>query len=659
MNNRTLSLLTTLLLAPLAALPAAETKLAGVFTDHTVLQRDAAVPIWGWADAGAEITVEFAGAKKTTKADAAGKWMVKLDPMPASVEPRELKANGASISDVLVGDVWLASGQSNMFFNVKDTANAEQEIAHAQYPQIRSFTVAQNPSLAPADNVQGTWQPCSPQTVGSFSGVAYYFGRELHQDLRIPIGLLHSSVGGTPAEAWTRLGALQSVPIFSERAAQEIAQIKAQPEAIKRFPGERSAWEEKFGVKPTPISDTAKGWADPALDTVDWKKVTLPSQWGQLGFKSGGAFWVRKEIDLPAEAAGKPFTLKLISMSEQYDTAYWNGVEIGHAPDAPPEYYLAQRAYRVPGEHVKVGRNVIAIRIFSATEKAGLWQWGKKLEVPVSDPGAINDEWLLKQESTLPALPPDALASRPKPNNIPFRTVSSALYNGMIAPLVPFALKGAIWYQGESNAPRHAEYRDLLSLMIRDWRTQWQQGDFPFIIQQLVNNDAPPKDAQDQHASWPFLREAQRQVANTVPNCGMAVGIELGSQYTIHPTNKQDVGKRLALVALEKTYGHKIESSGPQYQTMKEEAAALRVSFSHAQGLNAKGGPLQRFAIAGEDRKFVWADAKIEGDSVIVSSSQVTAPVAVRYAWATNPEGCNLYNGAGLPASPFRTDDWK
>lgn len=653
--KRILTLFATLLSS--AALHAAELKLPALFTDHMILQREASIPVWGWTGAGEEVSVEFAGQKKTAKADASGKWMVKLDPLAASAEPRELKIGGLVLHDVLVGDVWLCSGQSNMGFSVKDSANAEQEVANAQHPQIRLFTAAQNPSLAPAEDVKGAWQPCSPQTIGTFSASAYYFGRELHRELKIPIGLLHSSVGGTPAEAWTRLGALQSVPMFSERAVKEIEQIKAQPEAIKHFPMERSAWEEKYGVKPPPPADIATGWADPALDTVDWKKITLPSQWGQLGYKSGGVFWVRKEIDLPADAAGKPFNLKLLGMSEQYDTAFWNGVEIGHTPDAPPEYYLAQRSYRVPGEQVKAGRNVIAVRIFSATEKAGLWQWGKKLEVPVPDPGAINDEWLIRQESTLPPLPADALASRPKPNSIPFRTVSSSLYNGMIAPLVPFAIKGAIWYQGENNAGRHAEYRQLLSLMIRDWRMQWNQGQFPFIIQQLVNNDGPVKEP-NQRGGWPFLREAQMQVADTVPNCGIAIGIELGSQYTIHPTNKQDVGKRLALVALEKTYGRTIESSGPRYDSMKIEGAAIRVRFTHAQGLSAKGGPLQRFAIAGADNKFVWADAKIEGDTVIVSSPQVPQPIAVRYAWADNPVGCNLYNTANLPAAPFRTDDW-
>jgi sialate O-acetylesterase len=239
----------------------------------------------------------------------------------------------------------------------------------------------------------------------------------------------------------------------------------------------------------------------------------------------------------------------------------------------------------------------------------------------------------------------------------------------MIAPLIPFGIKGAIWYQGESNAGRAGEYRELLSLMIRDWRAQWGMGEFPFMIQQLVNN-GPASDDANARSSWPLLREAQVQVANTVPNCGIAVGIELGSAFTIHPPNKQEVGKRLALVALEKTYGQKIESSGPRYASMKIEGNSIRITFTHAKGLNAKGGTLKRFAISGADpasssgsavtsKKFVWADAKIEGETIVVSSPHVPQPVAVRYAWLDNPEGCNLYNQAGLPAAPFRTDDWQ
>ena len=567
---------------------------------------------------------------------------------------------------MLVGDVWLCSGQSNMGMDVKGSLNAEEEIASANHPSIRLFAVKHNPALAPTNAVNGEWVQCSTQTVGRFSAAAYFFGRELHKELKIPIGLLHSSVGGTPAEAWTRLEALRTMPALAERAEKEIAQINAQEADNKRFVADRAAWEKKYGVEPPPVAEAARNWADPALDTGDWKTITLPNQWAQLGAKSGGVFWLRRDVNLPESAAGKPFGLGLNWVSEQYDTAFFNGVEVGHANDKAPDFYNLQRRYNVPGKLVKAGRNVIAVRIVSATERAGMWQWGHMLGVPVVNQTALDNQWLMKTESTFAPLPPEALKSRPKPNNIAFRSVSSALYNGMIAPLIPFAFKGTIWYQGESNAGRAGEYRELLSLMIRDWRAQWGMGEFPFMIQQLVNN-GPASDDANARSSWSILREAQVQVAETVPNCGIAVGIELGSAFTIHPPNKQEVGKRLALVALEKTYGQKIESSGPRYSSMKIEGNSIRITFTHAKGLQAKGGTLKRFSISGSDpaspagsavtsKKFVWADAKIEGETIVVSSPHVTQPVAVRYAWLDNPEGCNLYNAAGLPASPFRTD---
>ena len=644
----------------LAPAQAAELKLSNLFTDHAVLQCGIAVPIWGRADAGAKVTVEFCGQKKTATADPRGQWMVKLDPLRANTEARDLVVTAGKDSvkrrDILVGEVWLCSGQSNMSVPVAICANAEQEIAAVNHPQMRLFTVAYNPSLKPLNEVKGQWEVCSSQTASNFSAAAYYFGRKLHQDLKVPVGLIHSSVGASPAEAWTRLEALKTIPVLGKRAAKEIAQMEAQPEAIKRFPIERAAWEKRYGVKPPPVVDQAKRWSDPGLDTSDWKKVTTPFTWNQLGFTSGGAFWIRRDIDLPASVAGKTFCLVLYSMIEQYDIAFWNGVEIGRSGDVPPEFYMGQRYYPVPANLVKAGRNVLVIRVVSATEKAEFSVQGRGLNLPLADPTRINDEWLLKQESAFAPLPADALASRPKPNDTLFRLVSSALYNGMIAPLMPFAIRGAIWYQGESNVSHSSEYRELLTLMIQDWRKCWGQGNFAFYIQQIVNVYDQPKDV-NEPAPVAWLREAQIQVTDTVPNTGIAIGIDIGG-WQIHPENKQDVGKRLALVALEKTYRRKIESSGPRYAGMKIHGGAIRLKFTHAKELSAKGGPLRRFAIAGVDKKFFWADAKVEGETVLVSSPQVPQPVAVRYAWANNPDGCNLYNGAALPAAPFRTDEW-
>jgi sialate O-acetylesterase len=653
---KTPTLLASLVLFAFTTVHGVEPRLPALFADHMVLQRDAAVPVWGWAEAGAEVVVEFAGQKKTARADATGKWMAKLDPLSASADPRELKAGSLVVRDVLVGDVWLCSGQSNMGMSVRDAVDGGKEVADANFPTIRLFSVAQNPVLAPASDVKGQWSACSPQTVASFSGAAYFFGRELQRELKIPIALLHSSVGGTPAEAWTRLEALKTVPALAGRAEEEVAQIQSQEEDNRTFMVRRGVWEEKNGVKPPPVSDGARGWADPALDSSDWQAVTLPGRWAQFGAKSGGVFWVRKEVTLPEAVAGKPFALALNWVSEQYDTAFFNGVEIGKASDAAPGFYNVQRSYKVPGELVKGGRNVIAVRIVSATQHAGMWQWGNALGLPVAVRGSVDDQWVMKMESIFPPVSAEALQSRPKVNNLPFRNVSAALYNGMIAPLIPFGIRGVIWYQGESNSPRHGEYRDLLSLMVRDWRAQWGQGEFPFILQQLVNNGAPAKDP-NPIGGWAFLREAQMQVASTLSNAGIAIGIELGDPLTIHPPNKQDVGRRLGLVALEKVYARPVESSGPRFDSLKIEGGAVRVRFTHAEGLTAKDGAPRNFAVAGADKKFVWAEAKVEGDAVVLSSPEVPQPVAVRYAWVDNPSGCNLYNASGLPAAPFRTDD--
>lgn len=631
----------------------AEVRLPALFTDHMVLQREAAVPVWGWAGAGEEVHVEFAGQKRSAKADTEGRWQVRFDPLAASAESRELKVGERVIRDVLVGDVWLCSGQSNMSMSVCESAHAEQEIAHANFPALRLFTVAQNPSLEPVYDVKGAWTACSPETVGKFSAVAYFFGREVQRDMQIPLGLLHSSVGGTPAEAWTQLAALREIPVLGERSEHEVAQFRTQDEDNRRFVEARNAWEEKYGVKPPPVSETARGWAEPGLDTSDWKDVTLPAQWRTLGATSGGIFWLRKEFDLPAAVEKKPLWLSLNWVSEQYDTVYFNGVEVGRANDKPPGFYMVQRGYSIPENLVKAGRAVVAVRIVSATQNAGVWQNGRSV-FPFANLENVDDRWQMKTESTFQTLPADALQSRPKPNHVAFRSVPGALYNGMIAPLHPYGIKGAIWYQGESNTPRSSEYGALLTRMIGDWRSQWKAGDFPFYIVQLANYDGVKTDP-GRRSGIAEVREHQMRVSEQVPHCGLAVAIDLGEEG-IHPRNKQDVGKRLALLALEKTYGRKIESSGPRFDSMRGEGSSLRLKFTHADGLTSREGPPKWFAIAGADGNFVWADAHIEGDTLVVNSPHVAHPTSVRYAWADNPAGCNLYNAAGLPAAPFRSD---
>ena len=498
--------LSTLVLVWAVAAEAAVT-LPSVIGDHMVLQQGKKPPIWGKAEPGEPITVSIDGQEETAVADEDGKWMVKLHRMHAG-GPHEMtiegKEDSITLADILVGEVWVASGQSNMQWTVSNSNNAEHEIAAAKHPNMRLFTVTRTVAAEPREDCEGAWVACSPETVPGFSAAAYYFGRMLLEELDVPVGMIHTSWGGTPAESWTSMPSLESEPICKPI-------IERWEKILADYPQAKEAYDKKV---------------------VAWQKA------------------VEK-----AKAEGK------------------------QAPKKPREPLGPDHPHRPAG-----------------------------------------------------------------------------LYNAMIAPLAPFAIQGAIWYQGESNASRAYQYRTLFPLMIKDWRASWGQRAFPFYFVQLANwKERQPEPGDD---SWAELREAQL-MALDLRNTGMAVIIDIGDAKDIHPKNKQDVGKRLALNALAKTYGKKIACSGPIYRSMRRKGNKIVLSFKHTDGgLQATGGaPLKGFTIAGEDRKFVWADARIVRKKVVVRSDEIERPVAVRYAWAINPE-CNLYNGAGLPASPFRTDDW-
>ena len=483
----------------------ADVSLPALFSDHMVLQREAAVPVWGWAEAGEEVSVSIAGQTKTVQAGADGKWRVTLDKISAA-EPGALTVKGKNeitISDVLAGEVWLCSGQSNMGFVVRSAENFEREKAAADHPKLRMFIATSGAATEPQEKCNGKWFVCSPETVGTFSATAYFFGRDLQAKLGAPVGLIHSSVGGTPIEAWTSLAAQKDVP--------EVQPIF-------------ESWEKRIA-----------NW-DPAKARADFEKQTA-------------AFAERAE---QAKADGKP------------------------APRKP----------------------------------------------------------------TLAAEP--AIDSH-RPAN---------LFNGKIAPLIPYAIKGAIWYQGENNAATPAgglAYRRQLPLLIADWRTRWGH-DFPFAWVQLPDFTSSNSDG------WCLVREAMLQSLR-VPHTGMAVTLGLGETNNIHPSKKQEVGRRLSLWALGTVYGEKIETSGPLYAGHKIDGSDVTVTFTHASGLTAAGGELKGFVIAGDDREWKPALTKIVGDKIIVSTPDGAAAAAVRYAWASDP-AWSLTNAAGLPASPFRTDDW-
>jgi sialate O-acetylesterase len=490
---------------PLGAWPGrgAELRLHAIFSDHMVLQRDQADPVWGTAEPGEELTVSVAGQKKSARAGSDGRWKIVLDPLPAG-GPHELVLSGKStitLKDVLFGEVWVCSGQSNMEMSVKSSNHAAEEQAAAKHPTVRLFTVPRKQADGPESDLvdakgQATamWKECTPETIGGFSAVAYFFGRQLKDTLGVPVGLIHTSWGGTPAEVWT-----------SERV------LKSRPE----------------------FKDLVENYAK-RQDTYEKALVKY------------------KEDAEKAKSENKP------------------------APKAPQ-----------------------------------------------------------------------------KPMKL------SCLYNGMIAPLLPYSIRGAIWYQGESNAGNAKLYQTLFPAMIRNWREDWGEGEFPFGFVQLANFKSNKKEnlSEPVESNWAELREAQTMTLS-VPKTGMAVIVDIGDSIDIHPKNKQDVGKRLALWAEHEVYGKDLVYSGPIYEALKIENGRAVVSFKHAGGgLVAKGEKLSGFSVAGEDRKFVWAEARIEGKSVVVSSEHVSHPVAVRYAWADDPVS-NLYNHEGLPASPFRTDSW-
>jgi len=620
-----------------------------LFSENMVLQRGVPVPVWGWTTPGSRVTVAIAGKTAAATADPQGKWMAKLPSLPVG-GPYTLAISGpenVTRKNVLVGDVWICSGQSNMQMGVGVSKDAAQEIAAANYPQIRLFTVPNIPANAPKETINGTWSVCSPTTIGEggwggFSAVAYYFGRTLNQELKIPIGLIHTSWGGTIAEAWVSGDALKkNVPEFTGQVAMvEAAARERNTAALEQRIAD---WFLKNDAGSAPNAH----WQSTDIDAAAWKTMTLPSSWEKAGMPGfDGVVWFRKEITLSdADAARKDAVLNLGPIDDN-DTAWINGVNIGMT-----ENYQTDRQYKIPANVLKSGKNVIVVRVLDTGGEGGMYGTPSQLSLSLGGiaPLSLAGAWQYNIGADLKKTTPYPMALDNNPN------VTTVLYNGMIAPLVPFGVKGAIWYQGESNAGRDEQYRRLLPALINDWRGHFGVGPFPFYIVQLASfleQDTEPRDD-----DWPRLREAQYLTTKTVPNAGIATAIDIGEANDIHPKNKQEVGRRLALNALALTYGKKIEYSGPVYKSHKSEGDAIRLTFDHrGGGLVAQGGiPLKGFAIAGADNKFVWADARIDGDTVIVSSASVTSPVAVHYAWSNNPV-CNLYNKAGLPALPFRTD---
>jgi sialate O-acetylesterase len=619
-----------------------------IIGSNMVLQRNQELRIWGWADRWEKVTVHFNGAVESKRADKDGKWLITLPAMEAG-GPYTMKVRGKNIlilENILIGDVWVCSGQSNMEYRMEWFPWAEDESSRANYPEIRLFTVPKNIQTTPADMIPGgEWLECNPQNVMPFSGVGYFFGRYVHEELKVPIGLLSTNWGGTVIETWTSAEAIGQVPEFTVQVdslpyldlEREVANKKAEMKEIV----------DKYAADEPGIQNGKPLWAADDLDLEGWGTMELPQSWEDAGLEGlDGVVWFRLEVELPGEVAGRGITLALGPIDDS-DWTWVNGHKVGETL----QKWNQDRIYEIPAENLKEGINVIAVRVEDTRGNGGFHGRSDQLKIISGDfQVSLAGEWRFRVSPAELNLNTDAILG---PNSHP-----TLLFNGMIHPLLHFRVKGTIWYQGEANASRAYQYRELFPLMIKDWRNQWEYPEMPFLFVQLANF-MDPKETPGESA-WAELREAQ-SMALSIPHTGMAVAIDIGEAKDIHPINKQDVGKRLALAALKIAYGRDLIYSGPVYQEMIIAGQDAILSFDHiGSGLMAKNryGYLNGFSIAGNDRKFHWARAHIQGDKVFVYSSEVRHPVAVRYGWADNPDDVNLYNADGLPASPFRTDDW-
>lgn len=616
-----------------------------IFGDNMVLQREKPNPLWGWAQPGQEVrvTVGKNTARTLTKDD--GRWSVTIDP-PAVGGPYTVVIDGpqhVELHDVLVGDVWLCGGQSNMALALAQARNGAEEVKAADHPKIRFFVVRPEVAYTPVAELHGAWKICSPDTVAErwsgLSAVAYFFARRVRQDLDVPIGLVQDCIGGTPAETWASAGALRQLKDF-DATLDEIARLKAQ--GAPEYGNFVAHWYDAYDP-----GQKNNAWFQPELDESSWKSVTIPGGFRELGVPDTPAVvYFRRNVVLPDPLPAGMARI-LLGIVERMDTTFINGRQVGASA-----WVENPRVYPIPEGTLKPGANVITIRVLKTKPDGGFKSKPEALKLVLGDKTEIPlaGEW--KGKLSVDARPPHPLPAGYE--NWP--VMPSVLYNGMIAPVAPLAITGAIWYQGEANAEHAAQYRTLLPAMIADWRASFGQGDFPFYIVSLpafmARKTTPPRTD-----GWAELRAAQDFVAHTVPNSGLAVAIDVGDAGNIHPVDKKEVGDRLALVALAKHYGKKVPYSGPRFASLEKLPNALKLSFTHTDGgLVVKGDEPEEFAICGEDHVWHWAHAKIVGDTIVVSSSEVLNPVAARYAWQSNPKA-TLYNGAGLPAIPFETDD--
>lgn len=629
---------------------AAKLSLPALVSDGMVLQRDVQIPIWGWANPTETIQVEFKGKLYSAKADAKGKWQFKLDKQSAGGPfQMTIKADKEviNINNILVGDVWVCSGQSNMFMKMKDLGDAYSLKEDDDISQIRAIEVARVTSLVSEENFKSIgWREAKAMHLPAFSAVAYFFAKELYQQNKVPIGLISSSWGGTKAEAWVSIDGLKELPHYVSRF-NNIKDPKFITAVQQKEKDELKAWLDNVHAADKGFQSVKK-WNAIDFDDATWKRIVLPAYWEkQAELKNyDGVVWFRKEIVLSKSDLGKRSTL-FLSYIDELDSTYVNGKLVGATYGRNNI-----RKYAVSEDLLVEGKNVLTVRVTDWGGPGGFNKGADGIKMVVGERAInLNEEWAYKESLPLKEMP-----KFPTSEKIVMQYEPSLLYNSMIAPLTNYAIKGVIWYQGESNTDKAEEYAKLFPSLIKDWRKQWNQGDFPFLYVQLPNYGAYNLNVQS--SKWANLREAQLGTLS-LPNTGMAVTIDVGEENDLHPKNKWEVGKRLAIAAQKVAYGNnKIVYSGPMYKEMKVVGNEAKITFDQiGSGLAIKGSNLlQGFFIAGENGVFVQANARMDKNQVVVWHNTISKPVAVRYAWQDNPYKSNLINKEGLLASPFRTD---
>jgi sialate O-acetylesterase len=625
----------------------ANVQLPRIFGDHMVLQREKPIIIWGWAGPKEKISVQFNGQSKSTTTGKNGEWRITLSPQVAG-GPFQLVVKGKNtitLTDILIGDVWVCSGQSNMEWTLANTLNSTEEIRRAQFPTIRHIKIPNTVASEPQTDIKGgEWKICNPHNAADFTAVGYFFARELTKNINVPIGLINTTWGGTHSETWTSRKAFEESDEFKDM-------IKGLPNMnldslAKQKESETIARLEKLQGGLPKNQAEIDSWKTIDFNDAQWRKLKIPGHWeGQELGEFDGTVWIRKIITLTAEDASKPAVLDL-GMIDDSDETYVNGTKVGWMN----QKWNEKRSYPIPSGLLKAGKNVIAVRIEDTGGGGGVYGEPSMVNLRLGNTNmSLTGAWNYHVESALRG------AGSVGPNSYP-----TLLFNAMLNPLLSLGIKGVIWYQGESNAGRAYQYRKAFPLMIADWRKHFNQGDFPFYFVQLASYNSANGNSEN-GSGWAELREAQAMTL-ALPNTGMAVTTDIGDPGDIHPRNKQDVGKRLAALALSRTYGKNILDNGPVYKSMEVNDGKAILTFENiGSGFMVKDryGYIRGFEIAGSDKKFHYAKAQIEGNKIVVYHEDVKNPEAVRYGWADDASDCNLYNVEGFPAPPFRTDTWR